>query len=114
MCRGGAVVGAVRTYTLAGRKATWAQLGTGAAVGCAIGVNMLSECPLEAGGWSPDQFHLLSELSLTPATRVPDLLSGDREGEVCPKCARQERIPDHSRALQRTMTESTPDCTARI
>src|SRR5439155_24955779 len=30
------------------------------------------------------------------------------EGRVCPKCARQERIPDHSRTLQRTMTRSLP------
>jgi len=36
------------------------------------------------------------------------------EGEVCPKCARQERTPDHSEPLQRTMTESPPDCRARI
>jgi predicted RNA-binding Zn ribbon-like protein len=33
---------------------------------------------------------------------------------MCPKCARFEGIPDHSGALQRTMTESTLDCTARV
>jgi RHS repeat-associated protein len=42
MCGGGAVVGVVSTYTLAGRKATCAQLGTSAAVGCGVGVLTLT------------------------------------------------------------------------
>ena len=33
---------------------------------------------------------------------------------IVPKCARRERIHDHSSALQRTMTESTSDFTASI
>jgi len=32
---------------------------------------------------------------------------------LCPNCAQEERVPDHSSALRRTMTGST-DCTVRI
>ena len=39
---------------------------------------------------------------------------GARNREVCPNCAHDERIPDHSGALQRTMKESLCDFAVRI